>query len=84
MGSVVGVFVGAAFTSAADVGGGGGGSMIGAPGECFETGSGRDGIGSSDDEVSMVMCFVVGGDCRRVYMMGEHLTTTDGFLCPGR
>ena len=60
MASVVGVFVGVALGSAADVGGGGGGSMTGAAGDCTEIGSGRDGIGSSGDEVSMVMCLVVG------------------------
>lgn len=59
--SVVGVFVGAALGSAADVGGGGGGgSMTVAAGDGFEIGSGRDGMGSSDEEVSMVMCLVVG------------------------
>lgn len=64
--------------------GGGGGSMTEVAGDGFETGSGREGIGSSADDVSMVICLVAGSDCLRVYMIGEHLTTTDGFLCPGR
>lgn len=42
--------------------GGGGGSM----GEGLDIGSGSEGIGSSADEVSMVMCFVVGEDWRSV------------------
>jgi len=44
-----------------DVGGGGGGSMAGElAGTEFETGSGNEGIGSSEEDVSMVMCLVVG------------------------
>jgi hypothetical protein len=31
-------------------------------GDGFERGSGRDGIGSSEDDVSMVMLRVTGGD----------------------
>lgn len=50
-------------SGAAEVGGGGG-SMT--AGEGFEIGSGRAGIGSSAEEVSMVMCLVTGGDCLRV------------------
>lgn len=48
-----------------DVPGGGGGSMTGGAGDGFDRGSGRDGIGSSGEEVSIVMCFVTGGDCRK-------------------
>ena len=46
--------------------GGGGGSMTDVAGDGFERGSGSDGIGSSDEEVSIVMCFVLGGDVLRV------------------
>lgn len=48
-------------------GGGGGGSMTeeGA-GEALVSGSGNEGIGSSADELSIVMCFVTAGDCLRV------------------
>lgn len=46
--------------------GGGGGSMTDIAGDGFESGSGSDGIGSSDEEVSMVMCLVLGGDVLRV------------------
>jgi hypothetical protein len=42
--------------------GGGGGSMTEGAGDGFERGSGRDGIGSSEDDVSMVMFRVTGGD----------------------
>lgn len=35
-------------------------------GEGFERGSGNDGIASSGDDVSMVMCFVTGGAVRNV------------------
>lgn len=35
-------------------------------GDGFESGSGSDGIASSDDEVSMVMCLVTGALVRRV------------------
>lgn len=50
-------------SEAAEVGGGGG-SMTEGAGDCLDSGSGRDGIGSSDDEVSIVMFFVDGGDWR--------------------
>lgn len=63
--------------------GGGGGSITDATVGDFSIGSGNGGSASSPD-VSMVMCFVGGGDWRSVYKTGEHLTTTDGFLCPGR
>lgn len=46
--------------------GGGGGSMTEGAGHGFERGSGNDGIASSDDDVSMVMCFVTGGAVRSV------------------
>lgn len=47
--------------------GGGGGSMTDGAGDGpFDRGSGSEGIGSSADEVSIVICFVGGGDCRRV------------------
>lgn len=42
--------------------GGGGGSMTKGAGDGLEMGSGRDGIESSADEVSIVMCFVFGGE----------------------
>jgi hypothetical protein len=48
-----------------DVVGGGGGSMAGAAIEGFDTGSGSNGIRSSE-EVSMVICFVTGGAIRTV------------------
>ena len=54
--------------------------MIEGAGEGFDSGSGSDGIASSEDEVSIVMCFVIGGLCLSVYTIGEHLTATDGFL----
>lgn len=46
--------------------GGGGGSMTDGAGEGLESGSGSAGMASSGEEVSMVICFVVGGDCRKV------------------
>lgn len=46
--------------------GGGGGSMTEGTGDGLERGSGSDGIASSDDEVSIVICFVTGGEVRRV------------------
>lgn len=46
--------------------GGGGGSITEVAAAGFETGSGSAGIGSSGDDVSMVMCLVTGGDVRRV------------------
>jgi hypothetical protein len=67
---------------ALEAGGGGGSISVGA-GEGFDTGSrgsGNDDKASSADEVSIVMFSVACGDVRRVYTMGEHLTTTDGFL----
>lgn len=50
--------------SSAEEVGGGGGSMTAGSG--FEIGSGRAGIGSSAEEVSIVICFVIGGDCLNV------------------
>lgn len=52
--------------SEAAVLGGGGGSITEVAGDGFATGSGSEGSGSSDDDVSIVMCFVEGGDWRRV------------------
>lgn len=46
--------------SDAGAAGGGGGSITDEAGDGFETGSGSNGIGSSADEVSMVMCLVGG------------------------
>lgn len=46
--------------------GSGGGSMTEGVADGLETGSGRDGMVSSADEVSMVTCLVTGGDWRRV------------------
>jgi hypothetical protein len=40
--------------------------MIDGAGLGFETGSGSEGMGSSADDVSIVICFVTGGVCRRV------------------
>lgn len=48
-----------------DGGGGGGGSITEGAGDGLESGSGSDGIGSSDDDVSIVMCLVVGGEVLR-------------------
>ncbi len=61
MGSVVGVFVDGACRSAAEVGGGGG-SIPGALAVTVgsEIGSGNKGIDSSSDDVSMVICLVLG------------------------
>jgi hypothetical protein len=64
--------------------GGGGGSITDGAGEGLDKGSGRGARGSSEDDVSMVMCLVTGGLCLSVYATGEHLTATDGFLWPGR
>ncbi len=50
-------------SDAAEVGGGGG-SMT--AGEGLEMGSGSAGIGSSAEDVSIVMCFVTGGVCLSV------------------
>lgn len=48
-------------------GGGGGGSMTEGAGEGLDTGSGKAGIESSAELVSMVMCFVgTGAPCLRV------------------
>lgn len=49
-----------------EVFGGGGGSMDGAGEAGLERGSGSDGMSTSAEDVSMVMCFVVGGDCLSV------------------
>lgn len=51
---------------AAEVGGGGGGSMTEGAGDGLEMGSGSAGIGSSAEDVSMVICFVTCGVCRSV------------------
>lgn len=45
--------------------GGGGGSITEGAGDGLESGSGRDGMGSSDDEVSIVMFLVTGGEVRK-------------------
>ena len=48
-------------------------------------GGGNEGIASSSEEdVSMVICFVESEVVRGVYRTGEHFTATEGFLCPGR
>ena len=49
-----------------EVGGGGGSISVTVGDEGLETGSGRDTIGSSAEEVSMAMCLVDGGDVRSV------------------
>lgn len=46
--------------------GGGGGSMTDGAGDGLERGSGRDGIASSADEVSIVIFLVTGGEVLRV------------------
>jgi hypothetical protein len=46
--------------------GGGGGSITEGAGDGLESGSGNAGMGSSADDVSMVMFFVTGGDVLRV------------------
>lgn len=40
--------------------------MTDGAGEGLESGSGSDGMASSDEEVSIVMCFVTGGVVRSV------------------
>lgn len=45
--------------SATEVGGGGG-SMTDGAGEALDTGSGKRGMGSSAEDVSIVICFVAG------------------------
>jgi hypothetical protein len=49
-----------------EVDGGGGGSMTEGAGDGFERGSGRAGMGSSEEDVSMVIFRVTGGDWRNV------------------
>jgi hypothetical protein len=61
----------------------GGGSMD-ALFEDDTTGSGSEVNVSSTDDVSRVMWLVGFGPCLRAKKIGEHLTATDGFLCPGR
>jgi len=46
--------------------GGGGGSIIEAAGDGLERGSPSDGMASSADDVSIVICLVTGGACRNV------------------
>lgn len=46
--------------TSATAAGGGGGSMTGAGDAGVESGSGSDGMSSSADEVSIVICFVCG------------------------
>lgn len=46
--------------------GGGGGSIIEGAGDGLERGSGRAGMGSSEEDVSMVIFRVTGGDWRSV------------------
>ena len=53
-------------SAVADAGGGGGSMTEDGAGEGLDSGSGNDGIGSSADEVSIVMCFVTGGLCLSV------------------
>lgn len=71
--STLGILVlglGIGVSLATDLGGGGGGSItegVLATKTGFVIGSGRDWMGPSDEDVSMVMCFVGGGaDWRRV------------------
>ena len=65
---VLGVFSGSlvVLVAAAAAGRGGGSITEETAGDGLETGSGKAGIGSSADDVSIVMCFVVGGDVLRV------------------
>jgi hypothetical protein len=46
--------------------GSGGGSITEDVADALETGSGKDGMVSSAEDVSMVTCLVTGGDWRRV------------------
>lgn len=46
--------------------GSGGGSMTDGAVDDLETGSGKEGMVSSAEDVSMVTCLVTGGDWRRV------------------
>lgn len=67
--SILGVFDVAEGDSEGREAGGGGGSIteeVEGTGDGFETGSGKAGIASSAEDVSIVMFFVEGGDCRRV------------------
>lgn len=59
-------FDGVLVASPEEVFGGGGGSMEGAGEAGLERGSGNDGMSTSAEDVSMVICFVVGGDCLSV------------------
>ena len=52
-------------SEAEDAGGGGGSITDAGAGDGLERGSGRAGIGSSAEDVSMVMFLVIGGDWRR-------------------
>jgi hypothetical protein len=63
--SAFGVLVGVASWPGAEVGGGGG-SMTDVGGGDFAIDSGKGGMGSSEEEVSMVICFVTGGVWRSV------------------
>lgn len=63
---------------------GGGGSINVEGGGCGTIGSGRRGISSPAEDVSMVMWLVGFVVDRKLYSIGEHLTTTEGFLWPGR
>ena len=60
----------------------GGGSIN--VGVCGTMGSGSRGISSPAEDVSIVIWLVGFVVDRKVYSIGEHLTATEGFLCPGR
>lgn len=64
--SRLGGFDGVVLDGSLATGGGGGSITDEGAGDGLEMGSGSDGIGSSADEVSIVMCFVTGGDCLNV------------------
>lgn len=60
----------------------GGGSMVAFVGICLVAmiGSGKADM-SPSEAVSMVICFGgAAGACLKVYVTGEHLTATEGFL----
>jgi hypothetical protein len=63
----------------------GGGSMLELEidARCCKAGSGSGGM-SSPTDVSTVMCLVGIVEDRSWYSTGEHLTTREGFRCPGR
>lgn len=64
--------------------GGGGGFICEGVGEGFVIVLGNGGMVFLEEDVLIVICLVIGGDCFSVYMIGEYLIVIDGFLCFGR